>query len=321
MDSCPQALQRRAADLNNEQVPVQQISSKAAIPVINNLRPLNFSPEYHTAPDDDDDVMLPCEFCQEMFPSDLIIPHQSVCQADGVLTPRATTPPRHPSNVALRQQPSNQMSFKPSIRSPPKHHNDPNEADFLGQDDNSEIANGDLSNCRLQKFKESSSNKYSPAYNRFDEALTRPPRRSARQHSVPSVDTTEPRRESRSVQRTRASLSQLLQEDTSPEALDLVETKKEPVALGGYGGHNINRAEPKERKTKVDSRTVVRRLEESRQKPAQGSSGRRSLPQTALNTPSGDQTSQPSRTRQRADHVFSPELRLKPNSTTLPKKR
>ncbi|XP_074641490.1 uncharacterized protein LOC141899217 [Tubulanus polymorphus] len=39
-----------------------------------------------------DDIMLPCEFCDCLFPEDFLIQHQAVCDANNTKTPRVTTP-------------------------------------------------------------------------------------------------------------------------------------------------------------------------------------------------------------------------------------
>ncbi|CAG5129933.1 unnamed protein product [Candidula unifasciata] len=320
MECCPAALQRNATDLNNEQVSVPQISSRSTIPVINNLRPSEYLPEYQQLFDVDgevEDFMLPCEFCQESFPSDVIIQHQSVCQADRAVTSRETSPMRNHRQIKP-QQSSNQTSFNPTSRSPPRR-KVPAASSFPGKEDSGDFVNWDSTNVRTHSVTESSSNKYSPAYNRFDKAITRPPRRPSRQPvSEPTTDNLEAKRESRSVQRARESLNQLLQEDTSAETVDQGAARRKPAALGAY---DTNRADPKERRTRIDSRTVIKRLEESRQKPTQASSSKTPLSQNVFSPGRGDQPALTQQTRQRMDHVFSPELRLKPSNSSPPKKR
>ncbi|BFZ18946.1 hypothetical protein BsWGS_21985 [Bradybaena similaris] len=302
MDSCPGALQEGGADLNNEHVAVPQITTKTTIPVINNLRPSDSPPPYQLLDDyaEDSYVMLPCEFCQESFPSDVIIQHQSVCQADKVVTPRSLTPVRNCRKIKP-QQSSSQTSFKSTARSPPKWQQAPTAGECLVQDDS---VSRDLTNIRALKFNESSSNKYSPAYNRFDDAITRPPRRSTRQPVCQnSVDSLEPRTESKSVQRTRASLNQLLQEETNAETLDNGFVRQTPATLGSS---DVNRTDPKERRTRVDSRIVMRRLEERNQKTTLGSSNRGNMSQNVLTPGHGDQAVQ---SRQRTDRTDSWTMR------------
>ncbi|XP_046555045.1 TRAF-type zinc finger domain-containing protein 1-like [Haliotis rubra] len=68
-----------------------------AIPVINNLDsqwrvPVQEIPIQRECLDEAGEVLLPCEFCTETFPYELLIQHQSVCEFNPNMTPRVQTP-------------------------------------------------------------------------------------------------------------------------------------------------------------------------------------------------------------------------------------
>ncbi|KAK6191626.1 hypothetical protein SNE40_003268 [Patella caerulea] len=102
------AITTNSSESRNNEVPTEVHRSTAFIPVINNLHDTEQwqSPVIHEAEvervenndnvyDDDvygDDVMLPCEFCTDLFPSQMLVIHQSICDANTTVTPRVQTP-------------------------------------------------------------------------------------------------------------------------------------------------------------------------------------------------------------------------------------
>ncbi|KAJ8312715.1 hypothetical protein KUTeg_010088 [Tegillarca granosa] len=57
-----------------------------------------------------EDIMLPCEFCDELFPSDVLVQHQAMCDANGTVTPRVTTPALNRSSHRKPEQPNSSRS-------------------------------------------------------------------------------------------------------------------------------------------------------------------------------------------------------------------
>ncbi|XP_059140016.1 TRAF-type zinc finger domain-containing protein 1-like [Physella acuta] len=300
-----------AYDLNNEMT--NPSYSRTNIPVINNLR-TSQSPVNVAGPDGD--IMLPCEFCEDMFPSEVIIQHQSVCQAADLASIRDDP------NLAMNQM---KHVSKPPLKS--KYINSSTKSrpfmDYLGQDggDADENTNREPNGPRYLKTLESTANKYSPAVNRFDEAMTRPPRRHSRQHSFEDEEhqdlmdmTGAAARTSKSSQRAKATLNSLLQDGINTEPVRGQERKRETRGLKAADKTSI---ETRPVRANVDSRTVMRQLHEPIQ--------RTSIRQTAVPRHpqrSDENTNQgaPGRSRQRTDNVFSPELRVKPSNAPLKKR-
>ncbi|KAK3083856.1 hypothetical protein FSP39_004224 [Pinctada imbricata] len=100
---------------------LSQNSRPSAAPhMIDNLRnvaPAEWSPEEWEA--SGDDIMLPCEFCDDLYPQDMLVQHQAVCDRNTMMTPRVMSPavtrssatrrpprPNVPSAKSRRQQPS-----------------------------------------------------------------------------------------------------------------------------------------------------------------------------------------------------------------------
>ncbi|GFO41265.1 traf-type Zinc finger domain-containing protein 1-like protein [Plakobranchus ocellatus] len=67
-------------DLNNEVVTLPRASVRPSIPVINNLGTPASMQRYPHLSSDFEEFMLPCEFCEEMFPPEIIIQHQGLWQ-------------------------------------------------------------------------------------------------------------------------------------------------------------------------------------------------------------------------------------------------
>lgn len=65
---------------------------------------------------DSGNFMLPCEFCDELFPQDVLVQHQAVCEPGNSMTPRVTSP-------AVNRQPKKQ-NVEPSSNS----HSDRNQS-------------------------------------------------------------------------------------------------------------------------------------------------------------------------------------------------
>ncbi|GFS12695.1 TRAF-type zinc finger domain-containing 1 [Elysia marginata] len=319
-------------DLNNEASPQLSVADRPSIPVINNLgTPSSIQSLQDYSHGHEEEFLLPCEFCEEMFPSEIIIQHQTVCQANGMATPRLTTPAsRQHRNIS--HEPSG--SFSPSLSNLRSngHRTEHSLLDFVADLDENHFGQ-DLED---QRVPESRSNKYSAPFNRFDEAVARPPRRSSRpsvsedpMNQQPDTDFTagaarHAKRENSSAQRARARLNQLLQDDSDGI----------PSASGGASASGT-RPVRIEKKTNVDSRSVMRQLDATRAKSNKnrpnGSQGSRTVPvdnnisrnNSSTTTTTSNGASQASssgvRSRQRANHVFSPELRLKPDHNPRPK--
>ncbi|XP_005108630.1 TRAF-type zinc finger domain-containing protein 1 [Aplysia californica] len=321
VETCP--LGESASDNRNNESTSTQPHTRASIPVINNLRADESAYSDVGAPltldDLDEQVVLPCEFCEEVFPSDIIFQHQNVCQAN-MSASRATTPASVSRNLNTKP-PSNPTSFKP--KSKPKRQLDPAPIDFVDNDDDDGMvahargrnqgASEGLNYFRFRKVSDSPTDKYKPPVNRFDDAMARPPRRPSRQLEeeveIPTSNGLTDRRPSKSAQRARARLNQLLQEDTANGATSgaTAGTRKTPKPLGVV---DKNQPGTRDRKTHVTSRTVMNQLDRAGQRPSRN----RSEDNPSSQAPAG-------RHRQRADHVFSPELRLKPDHNPPPKKR
>lgn len=84
----------RGDGLNNTAETSQALIEKP--PIIDNLR--NFSAEDwldDTDPvgaSEEDSMLLPCEFCNELFPMDILVQHQAVCDSNTSMTPRVQSP-------------------------------------------------------------------------------------------------------------------------------------------------------------------------------------------------------------------------------------
>ncbi|XP_060069442.1 TRAF-type zinc finger domain-containing protein 1-like [Ylistrum balloti] len=83
--------------------------SRQPPPIINNLVPESSAPqqqwfEQMISPEEDfaEDFLLPCEFCEELFPHEILVQHQAVCNANETVTPRVT-----PSSTSRNIDPSN----------------------------------------------------------------------------------------------------------------------------------------------------------------------------------------------------------------------
>ncbi|RUS81422.1 hypothetical protein EGW08_010806 [Elysia chlorotica] len=314
-------------DLNNEVSRQSLAADRPSIPVINNLGSPSMPRFQDFSPEIEEDFLLPCEFCEDMFPSDIIIQHQSVCQANGMATPRVTTPAyRQHQNISHQLSPveANVLSSRPNGL-----HSEPSLLDFVNDLDENHFSLG----CDDQQVPESTSNKYSTGarVDRFDDAVARPPRRPSK--SSVSDDTVDhqtsavAKRENSSAQRARARLNQLLQED-----------RDEPLAASASSRQGGTRPVRTEKKSNVDSRSVMQQLDATRVKPNKNSksyasqSSRRSQVDSNVSrnnsssgNSSGSGASQASgsgaRSRQRANHIFSPELRLKPDHNPRPRKQ
>ncbi|OWF56807.1 TRAF-type zinc finger domain-containing protein 1 [Mizuhopecten yessoensis] len=95
-------------------------------PIINNLVPESSAPqqwfEQMISPEEEnfaEDFLLPCEFCEELFPHEILVQHQAVCTTDsGRATPLVTTSPTtriaDPSN--RRGQPTVEEPLSSRVR-------------------------------------------------------------------------------------------------------------------------------------------------------------------------------------------------------------
>ncbi|XP_062590468.1 TRAF-type zinc finger domain-containing protein 1-like isoform X2 [Saccostrea cucullata] len=67
-----------------------------------------------------DDLMLPCEFCDELFPQDVLVQHQAVCDSDALKTPRVMSPVVRSTGANLKRvsnTPRNKPQHTPNINS------------------------------------------------------------------------------------------------------------------------------------------------------------------------------------------------------------
>ncbi|KAH9487505.1 hypothetical protein Btru_074463 [Bulinus truncatus] len=339
---------QNASDLNNEISSPNMSLSRHSIPVINNLR--SGSRYDHEAPkssSSDGDIILPCEFCEEMFPSDIIIQHQSNCQVIEPPAQKEATSLVAGSRIShsvkarsVRTVPSPKLPDK-STKSRPRRQQSPSLINYVGQDggDADENINYNKKPFSAMKPLESTSNKYSGfSVSRFDPAVTKPPRRLSRHNSHGDEDG--PELVSKHEQKTREKLNQFLQEDVSRGATaysteDFSPSKPRRTTKQDKPGQG--------HRVKVDSRTVLRQMEDRpvfrqtedsrtvlRQmedrpvfRPTEDSRQNQSRKRTSQNSQISDENSRmPTvRNRQRSDHVFSPELRLKPENNLQSKKK
>ncbi|CAL1527905.1 unnamed protein product [Lymnaea stagnalis] len=339
MDSCP-AKKAMASldgvDLNNE-LSYQPGLTRTSIPVINNLRPGQRFEDFsvnHAGPDGD--TMLPCEFCEEVFPSEIIIQHQGVCPASGFSTAQDSAPfaSLNKDNHSNHPRPPKPVIKSKSVRQPIKsqssHLPSASLYEYMGQDggDTDEVPVRDRKGAKSMNVLESTANKYSPAVNRFDAAVTRPPRRHSR-HSLGDEDADQSdanaafTRLNRSALRTRAKLNKLLHVISFLQLTNFIGQDDEEVDAGSQRQAKPVRTPAQDRPDRrvVDTRLVMRKLEE--QQPPRNRLLTLHTPGTRQNQLPDENNSQaaPVRNRQRSDNVFSPELRLKPDHNPLPKKR
>jgi len=334
VDNCP--FGAGAQNNRNNDSSSSNLHTRSSIPVINNLHsPANdttFSvPAPLTTHDLDlegSQVMLPCEFCEDVFPGDIILQHQSVCPANGTVTPRVMTPAAGASRSSANTARSSAYD-----RTRAKRRQDPAPAPIDFVNDNTFASQSTTDNSSDSYFRYARDSpavdKYSPAVNRFNEAVTRPP--GQRKASARGADKmaaggslAAERPPSSSTQRARARLNQLLQEDlpnnTIAEAARGARGARKPLKQGvlekkppGFicSAHKEaleDEAKSNERKTHVSSRTVLTQMERAGSRPS------RTRPEES---PSAARP----RSRQRADNLFSPELRLKPDHNPKTKKR
>jgi len=64
---------------------------------------------------DEDDVLLPCEFCELTFPSEMLVQHQAVCDRNSTSTP---LPPRSPANMRTHGSVTNPSTYLNRTRVP-----------------------------------------------------------------------------------------------------------------------------------------------------------------------------------------------------------
>ncbi|KAK0055068.1 TRAF-type zinc finger domain-containing protein 1 [Biomphalaria pfeifferi] len=337
-------LSQSVPDLNNEISSPQMSMSRHSIPVINNLRSMPRTD--HVVPKlspSDDDFMLPCEFCEEMFPSEIIIQHQSLCQANEQPPHReATSTQREDSSFVSSSRGSHNVKMRsvrnyPSTMMPEKsgrsrhRQSSPSLINYVGQDggDADENINYKKPLTAMRPL-ESTSNKYSSyPVSRFDPAVTKPPRRLSR-HNSHGDDDGPDFTVSKQEQRTRARLNQFLQDDVSQGASPY--TKKDASiskSMRTTGQERIGG----DRKSNVDSRTVLRQMEDRAamrqtedsptrrtEENKQTSSRKRASHRSHLSNETAAE-GPANRNLSRSHHVFSPDLRLKPENKIPPKKR
>lgn len=73
----------------------------------------------------DDLFMLPCEFCNDLFPQDVLVQHQAVCEPNSSLAPVQRTPKKQntePSVRADRHSNTSQFSSRAGHDDPPSRH-------------------------------------------------------------------------------------------------------------------------------------------------------------------------------------------------------
>ncbi|XP_033747693.1 TRAF-type zinc finger domain-containing protein 1-like isoform X2 [Pecten maximus] len=82
-------------------------------PIINNLVPDASPPqqwfEQMISPEEEgfaEDFLLPCEFCEELFPHEILVQHQAVCTANETVTPRVTPSMTRKTDPSNRRQPT-----------------------------------------------------------------------------------------------------------------------------------------------------------------------------------------------------------------------
>lgn len=71
---------------------------------------------------DSDNFMLPCEFCDELFPQDVLVQHQAVCEPNSSMTPRVPSP--------AVQRPPKKQNNEPILHSD-RYQTPPNLSDIL----------------------------------------------------------------------------------------------------------------------------------------------------------------------------------------------
>lgn len=153
----------------------------------------------------DEDLLLPCEFCDELFPQDVLVMHQAVCEADALKTPRVMSP-------AVRNTGSGMKKVLNASRAKPMQHT-PNINEIIYGKDHHATPPGphsrDLDHT-LRKYGSSS----------FDVYGSRGQRRTS---ETESLSPTSPRRSTSrtsvsSAARTKMTLKNLLSDYDSPVA-------------------------------------------------------------------------------------------------------
>ncbi|XP_061197301.1 TRAF-type zinc finger domain-containing protein 1-like isoform X2 [Saccostrea echinata] len=149
-----------------------------------------------------DDLMLPCEFCDELFPQDVLVQHQAVCDSDALKTPRVMSP-------AVRITGATPKRVSNTLRGKPQH--TPNINAIIYGKDHHAIPPGphsrDLDHT-LRKYGSSSFDVYGTRgqhqTNESENISPPSPRRSTSRTSVSSAA------------RTRKTLGSLLSDNDSP---------------------------------------------------------------------------------------------------------
>ncbi|GFO41262.1 hypothetical protein PoB_006776700 [Plakobranchus ocellatus] len=243
-----------------------------------------------------------------------------------MITPRVMTPASGLKTVSNKPPTVSTTSMKAhSMIQQPQH----SLLDFDGE----LVEDYFSANSEPQRVPQSISNKYSSPIDRFDDAVARPPHRSSKPCIADNNSdqqgngsgwagaARQGRRENSSTQRARARLNQLLHEDEDNN-----------IGASGNTASNGTRQVHVNRKSNVDSRSVMRQLDASKMKSSKNrgasntvgnqDSRRLHVDNNSSNGSSGGASQVASggaRSRQRADHVFSPELRLKPDHNPRPK--
>ncbi|XP_071092778.1 TRAF-type zinc finger domain-containing protein 1-like [Haliotis cracherodii] len=325
-----------------------------AIPVINNLdsqwtapvREIPIQREWEspslTPPgdffDEAGEVILPCEFCAEPFPYELLIQHQSVCDLNPTMTPRVQTPatPSH-GKPHLRNKNLLSLTAQEMLMGESRSHRHQGLPTF-GEDSGDEIIDhlqgsrngGRPRNSGARNNAPSSrsvASKYGAAVNRFDEHLTKGSRPSQRSRDDVSGRTSNSDRaggrtgNSRrgSETRTRSTLDELLKEpDADNDLLVPVGSSKKKAAknednLVKRGTTSTGAKKKPATSTSASARDVMRELNRPTNPPSHSHKPSRRRTNGSLNDDSTppfqiQAVGQP-RPRHRTTQVFNPEVR------------
>ncbi|KAL3858109.1 hypothetical protein ACJMK2_012720 [Sinanodonta woodiana] len=85
-------------DNRTEHMPASSRQQPTIIDNLGRLRTDELNPDFDLFSNDNIEIvaqhadMLPCEFCDELFPVDILVHHQAVCDKNGIITPRSPIP-------------------------------------------------------------------------------------------------------------------------------------------------------------------------------------------------------------------------------------
>ncbi|XP_067687182.1 TRAF-type zinc finger domain-containing protein 1-like [Haliotis asinina] len=325
-----------------------------AIPVINNLdsqwrapvREIPIQREWESPPhspindflDEGGEVILPCEFCAETFPYELLIQHQSVCDLNPNMTPRVQTPATpsqrkpHLRNKNLLSMTAQEMLMGESRSR--RHQGLPT----FGDDSDDDIINhlegarnGGRSHISASRNNTPSSrsvaSKYGAPVSRFDEHLTKGSRPSQRSRDDVSARTANSDRaagrmgNSRrgSETRTRSTLDELLKEPETGHGLQVPlgssrkKAAKNEDNLVKRGSTSTGAKKKATQSTSASTRDVMRELNRPTNTPGHKPSTSRRRTNGSLYEddapPFQIQAVSQARPRHRTNQVFNAEVR------------